>query len=218
MTTIALADDHHVVRQGLRALLESEPNFHVVGEAADGQEAVRLVERLQPDVLVLDLMMPGLNGLEVVRQVTQHSPSTNVIILSMYANIGYVLAALKNGATGYVLKKATVDKVVQAVHEVIAGRRFLSPPLSEEDIKALLEKTAASITDPYELLTAREREVLQLIVEGHTSAEIAAELVISSRTVEFHRSNLMRKLDARTPADLSRIALQRGILPPENNL
>jgi DNA-binding NarL/FixJ family response regulator len=154
----------------------------------------------------------------VVRQVTQHSPSTNVIILSMYANIGYVLAALKNGATGYVLKKATVDKVVQAVHEVIAGRRFLSPPLSEEDIKALLEKTAASITDPYELLTAREREVLQLIVEGHTNAEIAAELVISSRTVEFHRSNLMRKLDARTPADLSRIALQRGILPPENNL
>lgn len=218
MTTIALADDHQVVRQGLRILLEAVPEFHVVGEAADGQEAVQLVERLRPHVLVLDLMMPGLNGLDVLRQVTQYAPKTNVIIFSMYADISYVLEALKNGASGYVLKRANVDKLVEAIRHVMAGRRYLSPPLSEADINGLMEKTAASKSDPYELLTDRQREVLQLIVEGYTNGEIAESLVISTRTVEFHRSNLMRKLGARTQADLIRIALQRGIFPPKINI
>lgn len=177
-----------------------------------------MVERLRPNVLILDLMLPEMNGLEVAWQVARHYPKTRVIILSMYGNKSYVMEALKNGAAGYVLKKAAVDKLVQAVREVMAGRRYLSPPLSEADIDALMEKTAASETDPYDLLTSRQREVLQLIIEGYTNAEIAARLVISTRTVEFHRSNLMRKLGARTQADLIRIGLQRGAFPPENDL
>jgi len=218
MITIILADDHHVVRQGLRALLEAESDFRIVGEAADGHEAIQLVERLRPDVLVLDLMMPRLSGLEVTRQAAQRSAKTRVIILSMYANMGYVLETLKNGAIGYVLKRSTADELVQAVRQVMTWRRYLSPPLSEEDIKTFMKKAAASNADPYELLTDRQREVLHLVVEGYTSAEIADRLVISPRTVEFHRSNLMRKLGARTQADLIRIALRRGILPPEGDL
>ena len=215
MTTIVLADDHHMVRQGLQALLEAEPDFHIVGEAADGREALQLVERLQPDVLVLDLMLPGLSGLEVARQVSRLSPQTRVVILSMYANQAYVLEALRSGAAAYVLKKATAGELARAVREVTAGRRYLSPPLSEEHIETYLKKAEESKTDPYELLTTRQREVLHLIVEGHTNVEIAARLVISPRTVEMHRANLMRKLGVRTQADLIRYALQRGILPPE---
>lgn len=216
--TIILADDHHLVRQGLRVLLETEPDFQVVGEAAEGQEAVQLVERLRPDVLILDLMMPDLRGLEIIRQVRQRSPRTRMVILSMVANKAYVLEALKNGAAGYVLKKSTAAELFRAVREVTAGRRYLSPPLSEDDIETLIKKAEASKTDPYELLTAREREVLQLIVEGYTNAEIAAQLVISPRTVEFHRANLRRKLGAHTRADLIRAALQRRILPAEGAL
>jgi two-component system, NarL family, response regulator NreC len=216
MTTIVLADDHHVVRQGLRALLEAEPDFHIVGEAADGREVAQLVERLQPEVLVLDLMMPGLSGLEVTRQVRQRSPQTRVVILSMYADEAYVLEALRNGAAGYVLKKSTADELVRAMREVTTGRRYLSPPLSEKDIETLMKEADESKQDPYELLTSREREVLHLIAEGHTNAEVAAMLVISPRTVEFHRANLMRKLGMRTQADLIRYALQRRILPPED--
>ena len=216
MTTIVLADDHHVVRQGLRVLLEAEPDFHVVGEAADGREAVQLVERLRPDVLVLDLIRSGLSGLEVTRQVSQRSPQTRVVILSMYAKQDYVLEALRNGAAGYVLKKSTAAELFRAVREVTIGRRYLSPPLSEKDIETLMKEADESKQDPYELLTSREREVLHLIAEGHTNAEVAARLVISPRTVEFHRANLMRKLGMRTQADLIRYVLQRRILPPED--
>lgn len=218
MTTIILADDHHVVRQGLRALLEGEPDFRIVGEAADGREAVQLVDRLQPEVLVLDLMMPSLSGLEVTRQVRRRSPQTRIVILSMYANVGYVQEALKNGAVGYVLKKSTGDELVQAVRQVLTGRRYLSPPLSEAEIESFTKKKAASHTTPYDLLTTRQREVLHLVVEGHTNAEIGLRLVVSPRTVEFHRAELMRKLGARTQADLIRLALQRGILPPDDEL
>jgi DNA-binding NarL/FixJ family response regulator len=218
MTTIVLADDHHIVRQALRALLEAEPDFRIVGEAGDGREAVQLAERLRPEVLVLDLMMPGLGGLEVTRQVRQRSPQTRVVILSMYTNKAYVLEALRNGAAGYVFKKSTAAELIRAVRQVTIGRRYLSPPLSEEDIETYLKKAEASHTDPYELLTTRQREVLHLIVEGHPNVEIATRLVISPRTVEFHRAELMRKLGARTQADLIRYALQRGILPPEDQL
>lgn len=218
MTTIILADDHHVVRQGLQALLEAEPDFQIVGEAAEGREAVQLVERLQPEVLILDLMMPSLSGLEVTRQVRQRSPRTRVVILSMYADEAYVLEALRNGAAGYVLKKSTADELVRAVREVTTGRRYLSPPLSEKGVETLMKEADESKQDPHELLTSREREVLPLIAEGHTNAEIADRLVISPRTVEFHRANLMRKLGTRTQADLIRYALQRNILPPNGDL
>ncbi len=135
MPNILLADDHNIVRQGLRALLQSEPHFRLVGEASDGIEAVRLAERLKPDVLITDLMMPGLNGLEVTRQVTKLLPQTRVIILSMYTNDAYVLEALKNGALGYVLKDSQAADLIQAVKEVIAGNRYLSPPLSERALE-----------------------------------------------------------------------------------
>jgi len=215
MTTIALADDHQVVRNGLRVLLEAEPDFSVVGEAGDGLEAVRLVERLQPDALVLDLMMPGLNGLEVARQVSQRSPQTRVVILSMYDNEAYVLEALRAGAAAYVPKESTSAELVRAIREAVAGRRYLSPPLSERAIEIYIQRAESAALDPYETLTAREREVLHLVAEGHTNAEIAARLFVSPRTVETHRANLMRKLGLHTQTDLIRYALRRGILPME---
>lgn len=215
MTTIVLADDHHVVRQGLRALLDVEPGFTVVAEAGDGLEAVQLVEQLGPNVLVLDLMMPGLNGLEVTRQLTKHSPKTGIVILSMYANEAYVLEALANGASAYVLKDSDSADLVHAVREVAAGRRYLSPPLSDRAIEVYQAKAKAATLDRYETLTTREREVLQLIAEGHTNTDIASLLGISARTVETHRSNLMHKLVLHTQADVIRYALRRGIIPME---
>ena len=215
MTTIVLADDHHMVRQGIRALLDVESDFSIVGETGDGLEVVQLVERLRSNVLVLDLMMPGLNGLEITRQVKQRCPQTHVVILSMHTNEAYVMEALRNGAAGYVLKDASVSDLVQAIREVAAGRRYLSPPLSERAIDAYLQKAKADLLDPYEMLTTREREVLHLAAEGHTNAEMAARLFISPRTVETHRANLMRKLNLQTQTDLIRYALQRGVLPPE---
>nr|NIO71757.1 response regulator [Anaerolineae bacterium] len=171
--------------------------------------------RLQPDVLVLDLMMPGLNGLEVTRQVSQRSPRTHVVILSMHPNEAYVLEALRAGAAAYVLKESTSAELVRAVREAVAGRRYLSPPLSERAIEAYMQKAESAALDPYETLTAREREVLHLVAEGHTNAEIAERLFISRRTVETHRANLMRKLGLRTQTDLISYALRQGILPIE---
>jgi two-component system response regulator NreC len=216
MTTIVLADDHHVVRQGLRALLEAEQDFSVVGEAGDGLEALQLVDQLKPNVLVLDLMMPGLNGLEVMRQLGKHSSHTRVVILSMYANEAYVLEALGHGASAYVLKDSSSADLLLAVREVAAGRRYLSPPLSDRAIEAYQEKAKAATLDNYETLTTREREVLQLAAEGHTSSEIAARLGISPRTAETHRTHLIHKLGLRTQADLIRYALRRGIIPMED--
>jgi two-component system, NarL family, response regulator NreC len=208
-----LADDHHVMRQGLRMLLEAQEDFCVVAEAGDGLEAVKLVEHLKPCVLIVDLMMPGINGLEVARQVSHHSPQTHIIVLSMYGNEPYVLEALRNGAAGYVLKDANAAELLRAVHEVVVGRRYLSPPLSEHAIEAYLQKAEGAVLDLYETLTTREREVLQLAAEGRTNADIAAALYVSPRTVETHRAHLMHKLELHTQADLIRYALKRGILP-----
>jgi len=216
VTTIVLADDHHVVRKGMRALLEAESDFRLVGEASDGLETVQLVERLRPDVLVLDLMMPGLNGLEVTRQVCKRSPQTRVVILSMHADDDYVLEALRNGAIGYVLKDASIDELVQAVRDAAAGRRYLSPLLGERAIDAYVRQTREATLDRYETLTDREREVLHLAAEGLTNAEVAARLSISPRTAETHRANMMRKLGLRTQTDLVRYALRRGIILLEN--
>ncbi|MGB4976865.1 MAG: response regulator transcription factor [Anaerolineae bacterium] len=210
-----LADDHPIVRQGLRALLEAETDFQLVGEAGDGLEAVGLVERVKPDVLVLDLMMPGLAGFEVARQTRQRSPQTRIVILSMHADEGYVLEALTAGASAYVLKKSATADLVKAIRDAIAGRRFLSPPLSEHLIDAYVEKTKSAPLDSYNTLTPREREVLQLAAEGHTNAKIATRLSISPRTVEMHRASVMRKLGLQNQVELVRYALQRGILAKE---
>jgi len=210
--TIVLADDHDVVRKGLRAVLEANPNCRVIGEAGNGQEATRLVERLRPDVLVLDLMMPGLNGLEVTRQVKRRSPKTHVVVLSMHRDESYVLEALKNGAATYVLKDSSVEELVKAVIEAVAGRRYLSPPLSQSAIDAYVQRASAATIDRYDSLSSREREVLQLAAEGHTNAEIGKRLFISPRTVEIHRANMIQKLALRNQTDLIRYALKRGIL------
>ncbi len=216
MSTIVLADDHPVLRQGLRALLEAEPGFSVIGESGDGLETVQLVERLRPDVLVLDLLMPGLPGLEVAREVRRRCPGARVLILSMHASEAYVLEALNAGAQAYVLKKSTISELAHAIREVMAGRRFLSPPLSERAIDAYMEKATPTL-DPYQTLTAREREVLYLLAGGATNAQVAGRLTISRRTVEMHRKNLMSKLRLRTSLDLARFALKRGILLLEDD-
>jgi DNA-binding NarL/FixJ family response regulator len=213
--TIVLADDHQMMRQGLRMVLEAQEHFQVVAEAGNGLDTITLVERFHPCVLIVDVMMPGLNGLEVTRQVRQRVSRTRVIVLSMYSNEAYVLEALRHGAAGYVLKDAPADELVHAVHEVVAGRRYLSPPLSERAIEPYLQKAQDTVLDPYETLTTREREVLQLAAEGRTNGDIAAALYISPRTVETHRANVMRKLGLQNQADLIRYALQRGLLPME---
>lgn len=213
-TTIVLADDHPIVRQGLRALLGAEPDFQVVGEAADGLETIVLVERLKPGMLIVDVMMPGLNGIEITRRVADSSPQTRVIILSIHADEAHVLEALRYGASGYVLKDADLADLVRGLHEVAAGRRYLSPPLSERAIEAYAKRAAAS-EDLHQALTPREREILQLVAEGHTSAAIAMRLGISPRTVEVHRAHLLHKLGLRTQTDVIRYALRRGILPPD---
>jgi two-component system response regulator NreC len=216
VTSIVLADDHHVVRQSLRLLLEAEPDFQVLGEAASGLEAIELAERLRPEALVVDIMMPELNGLEVARRIKKELPRTVVVILSMHENEAYVLEALRAGVAAYVLKKSTAQELVYAIRQAIAGHLFLSPPLSEHAIQAYLERAQDTVLDPYETLTAREREVLQLAAEGQNNTEIAARLSISPRTVEMHRGNLMRKLRLRNQTELIRFALQRGILPLED--
>ena len=214
MTSIVLADDHPIVRQGLRALLEAEAGWRVIGEASDGLSAVDMVEQLQPDVAIIDVMMPDLNGLEVVRRVKRRVPDTLVIVLSMHADEAYVLEALQGGAMGYVLKGMSTTSLVEAVQEVLAGRRYLSPPLTERAIDAYLQRAteADRPIDHYEMLTPREREVLHLAAQGSSNTEIGDRLAISPRTVETHRANLMRKLDLRNQADLIRFALQRGIV------
>jgi DNA-binding NarL/FixJ family response regulator len=213
---LVLADDHPVVRKGLRALLEAEPDLRVAGEAADGIEAVKLTEQEKPDVLIVDWMMPGLGGLEVIRRVRDRSPRTRCVVLSMHANEAYVLEALKNGASGYVLKEESHAAMVEAVRAVTAGRRYLSPPLSEKIIERFLGGGEAAAEDSYERLTDREREVLHLAAEGRTNSEIADRLFVSPRTVETHRAHLMQKLGFKNQTELIRFALKRGILPKED--
>jgi DNA-binding NarL/FixJ family response regulator len=209
--TLLLADDHQIVRQGLRELLKRELDFRLVGEAANGLEAIRLVERLRPDVLVLDLMLPGLNGLEVARRVGRASARTRIVILSMHSNDAYVVNALQAGAMGYVLKESSSEDLVAAIRHVHHGRRYLSPAISESALTLYQQKSKSQALDPYESLTPREREVLQLTAEGLSGNEISARLFISPRTVESHRKHLTEKLSLRNQKDLIRFAIERRL-------
>jgi DNA-binding NarL/FixJ family response regulator len=211
--SIVLVDDHHVVRQALRTLLETESRFVVVGECPDGLKVADLVARLQPDVLIVDLMMPGLGGMEVTRQVTRRHPKTRVVILSMHMNEAHVLEALRAGARGYVRKDATAQDLIRAIGEVADGHLYLSPPFSDKAIEAYRQRAEEAQTDDYSSLTEREREVFHLMAEGLSNVEIADRLAISPRTAETHRAHVMRKLRLERLTDVVRYAIQRGILP-----
>jgi two-component system response regulator NreC len=206
--SILLADDHVILRQGLRALLDAQPDLKVVGEAGDGIEAVRLAGELRPQVMVLDIMMPGLNGLEVTRQ---SNKLCKIVILSMYANEAYVAEALENGASGFVLKEATATDLIQAIRAVLRGEKYLSKPFTEEAIQTYREREKSGIGNAFDVLTNRERQVLQLVVEGATSVMIAEKLRISTRTVEQHRSHILHKLNLHSQTELVRFALQHEL-------
>jgi DNA-binding NarL/FixJ family response regulator len=211
---VALIDDHPIVRQGLRNLLQTEPSFAVVGEADDGIAGVDLVQREKPDVLVVDLMMPGLNGLDLIKQVLKSQPKLRILVLSMQSADSYVVEALNYGAAGYVLKETGPSEIIEAIRTVVAGGRYLSPKLAERLLHA--SSGTRKITDPYETLTPREREILHLIIDGNTSAQIAKRLVLSPRTVELHRSRIMKKLDLHNQTDVFRYALERGLLSTDS--
>ena len=209
---VLIADDHPIVRKGLRGLLDDEPDISVVGEAQDGTEALAEIEHLKPDIAIVDMMMPGHNGLEVIRQAKNFFPSMHIIVLSMNSNDAYVLEALKRGASGYVLKETGPSELVESVKAVLSGQIFLSAQLPEYLKYEYKQVSEDPFLDPYELLTNREREVFQLAAEGLTSVEIADRLCISRRTVELHRSNFMEKLNLRHQTDLVRFAIKRGVL------
>lgn len=209
---IAIADDHDVVRQGLRSVLRNELDFHVVAEAADGVSALRMVEQYKPDVLLIDVSMAGTCGLEVIRECGRISPATRAIVVTMHASELYIATAFRNGAAGYVLKDRCSSELPDAVRHVRSGGRYLSPALADLPIDEWLAKLDSETLDPYETLSTRERQVLQLSAEGHTAARVGEILCISARTVETHRATLMRKLGLRTHSDLVLFAVGRGLV------
>lgn len=213
MVNIVVVDDHQMMRQGLCALIKEQPDFQVLGDAGNGEEGLKLVESLHPDVIVLDMAMPGLNGVEVARRVVQKSPKCAIVILSMYAAEGYVREAIAAGAKAYVLKQDSAEELVRAIREAIAGRHYISRRLTQKAISSYAG-VSSQPGELYQTLTAREREVLQLVAEANTSVKIAAKLFISPRTVEFHRANIMRKLGIDTQQELMRYCLEQGISPP----
>jgi two-component system response regulator NreC len=209
--SVVLTDHHPVVRQGIKGLLHGSREFKVVGEAVGGPAMLRLVKRLRPDVLVLDLVMTGPTGLESIVQLRRDFPETRILIFSMHASAVLAAAALQRGATSYVPKGCESSVLIKAIRATAAGRRFLGPPLTEPQIKAQFAKQSGNPVDLFHQLTPRERQVLTLVAEGHTSRQIAGLLHLSTRTIEMHRSNLMRKLGLRTHNQLVRYALRRGI-------
>jgi len=211
-----LADDHAVVRDGLRFLLEAQADIAVVGDAADGRQAVRLVQQLRPDVVVMDIAMPELNGIEATQQIRETCPSTQIVILSVHSTTEHVFRALQAGAQGYLLKESAGMEVVNAVRAVHNGRRYLSQRITETVIDNYVrQRQAAEIRSPLERLSPREREVLQLIAEGKSSAEIADILSLSPKTIETYRSRLMQKLSISDLPSLVKFAIQHGLTPLE---
>jgi two-component system, NarL family, response regulator NreC len=214
--TILLADDHPLIRRGLRNLLATETGFSVVGEAEDGLQAVQLAESLQPGILIVDLMMPNLNGLEVLRQVSRRSPKTRMIVLSMQSAEPYVVETFRSGAIGFVLKDSAPEELLYAIQQALINVRYLSPALPERLMDVITKPLEQAKLDLYETLTDREREVLQMAAEGKTAAEIARLLSISPRTVELHRGRMMNKLGFHSQTELVRYAIKRGILSIED--
>jgi DNA-binding NarL/FixJ family response regulator len=215
--TVLLADDHAVVRDGLRYLLDAQPDIRVIGDAASGLEAVRRTIESQPDVVVMDIAMPELNGIEATRRIVTECPAVRVVILSMHATAEHVYRALQAGARGYVLKASAGAEVVAAVRSVHAGQRYLTPHVSDLVVDDYLrQRTAAGAADPLDRLSPREREILQLVAEGHTSADIAGRLSLSPKSVDTYRSRLMAKLGIDNLPDLTRFAIRHGLISLES--
>jgi DNA-binding NarL/FixJ family response regulator len=210
---IVIAEDHTILREGLRMLLTSNPSLEVAGEAQDGLEAKRCAESLKPHLILMDLSMPRMNGMDAIKEIKRLSPATKILVLTVHRTEEYILAALKAGADGYVLKDATHSELMLAIDCVLSGKSYLSPGISEKVIEGYLEgrKTLKTLSS-WDTLTQREQEVLKMVAEGHKNKDIADYLCISVKTVEKHRANLMKKLDLHSISALTAFAMEKGVL------
>jgi len=210
---VVIAEDHTILREGLRALLSAESDLEVVGEAEDGRQAIQRVEELGPDLILTDLSMPKMNGVEAIREIKKHAPETKVLALTVHKAEEFILEVLQAGADGYILKDASSEELIMAIKSVLGGKRYLSPSVSQMVIEGYLEgRKSFRSSSPWDTLTKREREILKLIAEGHKNKEIADYLYISVKTVEKHRANLMKKLDLHSAAALTAYAMERGLI------
>ena len=210
---IVIAEDYTILREGLRALLSSDPELEVVGEAEDGGVAVQCTAKLKPDLVLMDLSMPKMSGIEAIREIKKKSPGTKILVLTIHNTEEYILATLKAGADGYALKDSTQGELLMAVKRVLQGKRYLSPGISEQVIDGYLEgRKDLRPRTSWDTLTGREREILKLIAEGYKSKQIAEYLCISPKTVEKHRSNLMQKLNLHSSPALTALAIEKGLI------
>ncbi len=213
---IVIAEDHTILREGLKFLLSSNPDFEVVGEAEDGREAIRCVEKLKPNLILTDLSMPRMNGMDAIREIRRKSPETKILVLTVHKTEEYILATLRAGADGYLLKDSTHAELLTAVKHVLGGKRYISPGISDKVLEGYLEgKRAIKSRTSWETLTKREREILKLIAEGYRNKEIADDLCISVKTVEKHRANLMEKLNLHNVQALTTFAIEKGLVSRE---
>jgi DNA-binding NarL/FixJ family response regulator len=211
-TSILLADDHEIFRQGLYMLLGTRSDYEVVGEASDGNETILKVQQLHPDLVIVDMVMPGMNGLEIIKQIITQSSEIRIIVLSLHDDENYVVNALRNGASGYVLKESSTADLIHAIDVVMRGQRFLSPSLDEKAIQAFIKRGTNDMLKNYYDLSDREREILQLTVSGMSRSEIATKLFISIRTVETHRANIFNKLGIHKQSELIEFARKTGLI------
>jgi len=213
---IVIAEDHTILREGLRSLLSSNPSFEIVGEAEDGREAIKCVEKFKPDLILTDLSMPRMNGMEAIKEIKREFPTTKVLVLTVHRAEEYILATFRAGADGYLLKDSTHAELVMAVKKVLSGKHYISPEISEKVIEGYLDgRRTLKTKSSWETLTQREREILKLIAEGYKSKGIADDLCISVKTVEKHRANLMEKLDLHSIQALTAFAIERGLVTKE---
>ena len=213
---IVIAEDHTILREGLRSLLSSNPDFDIVGEAEDGREAIRCVEKLKPNLVLTDLSMPRMNGMDAIREIRRRAPETKILVLTVHKTEEYILATFKAGADGYLLKDSTHAELLAAVRYVLSGKHYISPGISDKVLAGYLEeRKTLEVPTSWETLTVREREILKLIAEGYMNKEIADDLCISTKTVEKHRANLMGKLNLHNVQALTAFAFEKGLVSRE---
>lgn len=208
---VLLVDDHAIIREGLRSLLKKQPEMEVIADTGDGRKAIELVRELLPNIVIMDITMPGLNGIEATRQIIAEFPDVKVIALSIHSKRRYVADMLSAGATGYILKECLFDELVQAIKAVAAGGRYLSPRITDVVVSDYVKRLSTSAYSPFEALKTREREVLQLVAEGKSTKQIALELHVSTKTIEANRRQIMEKLNIHSVAELTKYAVREGL-------